>query len=124
MKTNPKRKEFAVSIYDELDLGPVPFKPEEPGATLDLRVTDIHEATTREGKKGVVVVGYDAEQRLWEWVAWNRRAKAELARERPLIGDLLRIIYDGRDDQATNPALAARLFRLRVLERQIDEGVA
>src|SRR4051794_1849806 len=98
-----------MSIYDDLDLGPVPFKPEEPGTTLELRVTDIHGITTREGKNGVVVIGCDAEGRSWEWVAWNRRAKAELSRERPLIGDLLQITYDGRDDQATNPALAARL---------------
>lgn len=107
-----------MSIYDALELDPVPFKPDEPGATLEIRVTDVRGLTTREGKKGALVVGYDAERREWEWVAWNRRAKAELARERPLLGDLLRIIYDGRDDQATNPALAARLFRLKVIERQ------
>jgi hypothetical protein len=113
-----------MTLYEELDLGPVPFKPEKPGTTLEIRVTDIHAVTTREGKKGAVVVGYDAEGREWDWVAWNRRSKTELARERPDVGDLLRITYDGRDDQATNPALAARLYRLEVLERKEDEAVA
>lgn len=102
--------------YDGLDLPAVQFKPETPGETIEIRVTEIKPVQTKDGgKTGALVAGVDDDGVTHEWVAWNFHNKAELARERPLPGDQLRITYDGRDPDASNPALAARWFTLKKL---------
>lgn len=99
-----------------LDLGTEPFKPETAGEWIEIRVTNIRPVATKDGKNGVVVEGTDSNGRQRDWVAWNLNNKGELRREQPLPGDWLRISYDGRDPNAENEALAARLFTLEKLE--------
>jgi hypothetical protein len=106
--------------YDDLDLGAEPFKPEEPNTSIVIRVEQIKPVQTKDGKSGAVVAGRAEDGTAYEWVAWNRNAKNELRRERPMPGDWLRITYLGRDAAASNPALAARLWKLANLRQNDD----
>jgi hypothetical protein len=105
--------------YQDLDLGAEPFKPEKPGETITIVVDEVKSITTKTGKEGVLIAGEDdGDYPLRrEWVAWNMNSKAELRREWPMCGDTLKITYDGRDQFAANPELAARLYTLKVLKR-------
>jgi hypothetical protein len=106
------------SPYDDIDLGSEPFKPEAPGETLEIELQEVREIETKEGKKGVVLAGIDDDGAKRDWVAWNLHNKAEIRREKPLIGEQVKIAYDGRDPNATNEAFAARLFTISVPSRE------
>ena len=109
------------NVYTDgtLDLGSEPFKPEEKGETIEIKVSDVRPIKTKDGEKtGVVVEGIDKDGITRDWCAWNLSNKAELRREQPLPGDWLRITYDGRDPKAQNEALAARWFTLKKLDRE------
>jgi hypothetical protein len=110
--------------YESIDLGTLGFKPEQPGEKITLVVSEVKQVETKAGKLGVAVVGSTSDGREYDWVAWNRTNKAEVARERPLIGDTLEIRYTGRDPQAENEAMAARWFTLKVLRRAgVDDEI-
>jgi hypothetical protein len=105
--------------YDGIDLGTVYFKPENPGETITITVAEIKQVAGKNGS-GVEISGEDVAGVSHSWTGWNQRAKGEIARERPLIGDTLLIRYDGRDPEAENEAMAARWFTLKVLARAGD----
>ena len=110
--------------YQDLDLGAEPFKPDTVGDTITIVVDEIRALLTKTGKSGVLIAGTEDDDygTTREWIAWNLHNKAEVRRERPMYGDRLRIVYDGRDPEATNPELAARLFTLTILERAKAES--
>jgi hypothetical protein len=110
--------------YTELSnsLGATRFKPETKGEWIEITVTSVKEVSTKDGKSGICVEGFERDGSTRDWVAWNRRNKEELLREQPQLFDILRIEYKGTDPAASGP-LAAKWFTLKVVERgEADDG--
>jgi len=105
-----------------LDLGALRFKPEddEKGASITGRVIAIaplESDKTGERRTAALVTVVDEDELRYEWASWGVRGNAELLRQRPLIGDRIRISFLGRDPTASSLAFAAKLWKIDVIER-------
>ena len=121
-----------MGVYDEpLGLPPRRWKGEQPGDTIRGTVTSVVRLVGTQfnaEKIGLAYVLETADGKQDEFTAWNAVTKQQLADLRPGEGDELEIEFLGVDPNAPNPAMAARQYRIEVLERANPfhglEGVA
>jgi hypothetical protein len=110
--------------YDGFELPAIGFKPEDDaiGESITITITDVRQIEFKgqdgKTKKGIVLEGVDADDVSRDWCGWNLHNKQQIAKCKPLIGDLTKITFEGRDKGAKNPTTAAKWFAVEVLKRR------
>jgi hypothetical protein len=112
------------SVYDDdLDLGVEWWKPEKAGETIEFTVSSLERTQSTHTKKdgdakvGVTLTGTDRDGVEVGWTAWSARAKRALLVDKPEVGDLVRVTFDGEEPMKGGLA-PAKNWTVKVLRRK------
>lgn len=113
--------------YDGLDLGPERFQPEEPGESIVLHLAAIDRAESKQftnadgsPREGVILKGATPNDEEAEWAAWSVNAKRAAAKANGLVGDTVRITFDGFG-KARPGFNAPKLWSVEVINRAVGD---
>ncbi len=117
-------KDNTDNLYDDLDVeGGNKFKPTTPGESVEITLTKIDRAETLMYKNqdgsprvGLIFCGTDNNGVEHEWSAWSAGAKRAVLRDKPAVGDFVRIEFTG---ETPVPGLSPKKnWDVRVLRRK------
>jgi hypothetical protein len=118
----------ADSPYDGVSAGPTAFKPARAGETLEpLTLTGVGQATSRQftepdgsPRVGVILTGTLPDGSEHDWAAWSRNAKRAVLAEKPLVGDVIRIVFAGEIPNKNAALSPSKDWRVDLLRRAGD----